>query len=129
PPIDSPEYIIAFIINECDELTLDGKVKPQGAALGTYSHAQKIRAAMTHAFGRVHSLGNTSWHKDEITGCMRGNPSVSQQVSSYMLSLRNRKTRSGEMPTSARAITSDVLRKLHDFNLREENWKLRKYAP
>ena len=87
-------------------MTLDGKVKPQGAAIGTFSHAQKIRAAITHAFGRVHGLGNTSWHRDEISNRMRGNPSVSPQVSSYMLSLRTRKIRSGEIPTSARAITS-----------------------
>lgn len=87
-------------------MALDGTIKPRGASLGTHSHAQKIRAAMTHTFGRVHALGNTSWHRDETTGRMRGNPSVSQQVSSYMLGLRNRKVRAGEVPTSARAITS-----------------------
>ena len=89
-------------------MTLDGKIKGQGVAIGTLSQAQKIRAAMTHTFGRVHGLGNVSWHEDEVSGCMRGNPSVASQVSSYMLSLRNRKARSGEVPTSARAITSVI---------------------
>jgi hypothetical protein len=36
---------------------------------------------------------------------MVGNPSVSDTVSSYMVSLRRRKVRAGETQTSARAIT------------------------
>lgn len=61
---------------------------------------------MTHIFGRTYELGSIAWYKDEKTGCWRGNPSVSQKVSLYMVSLRSRKTRAGETPTSARAITS-----------------------
>ena len=50
-----------------------------------------MRASMTYAFGRIHGLGSLPWHKNETTGKMVGNPSVSQTVSSYMLSLRRRK--------------------------------------
>jgi hypothetical protein len=60
---------------------------------------------MTYAFGRLHGLGTLPWHQSEVTGAMVGNPSVSDTVSSYMVSLRRRKVRAGETQTSARAIT------------------------
>ena len=60
---------------------------------------------MTYAFGRLHGLGTLPWHESEVTGAMVGNPSVSDTVSSYMVSLRRRKVRAGETQTSARAIT------------------------
>ncbi|KAF8194610.1 hypothetical protein BJ912DRAFT_847728, partial [Pholiota molesta] len=113
----------------CDELQIDGTLKPGGGPVGTYSHAQKIRAAMTHTFGRVYELGSVAWHQDESTGRWRGNPSVSQQVSLYMISLRNRKARAGEVATSARAITTDVIRKLYDFNNLPENHEIQPYVP
>lgn len=47
---------------------------------------------MTYAFGRLHGLGDMPWHQSEVgDGEMRGNPSVSVAVSSYMCSLRRRK--------------------------------------
>jgi hypothetical protein len=46
---------------------------------------------MTYAFGRIHGLGSLPWHESESTGRMVGNPSVSNTVSSYMISLRRRK--------------------------------------
>ena len=64
-----------------------------------------MRAAMTYAFGRLHGLGTLPWHQSEVTGAMVGNPSVSDTVSTYMVSLRRRKVRAGEAQTSARAIT------------------------
>jgi hypothetical protein len=50
-----------------------------------------MRAAVTYAFGRLHGLGSLPWHASESTGRMVGNPSVSNEVSSYMVSLRRRK--------------------------------------
>jgi hypothetical protein len=70
-----------------------------------YAHAQKMRAAMTYAFGCLHGLGTLPWHQSEATGAMIGNPSVSDTVSSYMVSLWWRKVHAGETQTSARAIT------------------------
>ena len=64
---------------------------------------------MTYAFGRLHGLGTLPWHQSEIMGTMVGNPSISDTVSSYMVSLRRRKVRAGETQTSARAITLIVL--------------------
>jgi len=50
-----------------------------------------MRASMTHVFGRDLGLGSEKWHKSEQTGHMAGNPSVSTQLATYMVSLRNRK--------------------------------------
>jgi hypothetical protein len=70
---------------------LDGTVKPRLNEQGTYNHAQKMRAAMTYAFGCLHGLGDMPWHRSEVTNRVLGNPSVSTQVSSYMRALRRRK--------------------------------------
>jgi hypothetical protein len=78
-------------LHRCDEIQLDGSKRPVSEERGTYSHAQKMRAAMTYAFGRLHGLGSLSWHKNEMTEGMMGNPSVSNEVSSFMVSLRRRK--------------------------------------
>jgi hypothetical protein len=78
-------------MSRCDEILLDGSKRQLSAECGTYSHAQKMRAAMTYAFGRLHGLGSTPWHESESAGRMVGNPSVSNIVSSYMVGLRRRK--------------------------------------
>ncbi|KAJ3766805.1 DNA breaking-rejoining enzyme, partial [Lentinula raphanica] len=101
----------------CDSVGLDGKPVAPNIERSTYGHAQKMRAAATYGFGRVHGLGMQAWHRSEITGKMLGNPSVSETVSTYMLSLRRRKVRAGETSTSARAISSDLLADLYYFNM------------
>ena len=75
-------------MDRCDEIGLDGVRKPSSMIRMSYSHAQKMRAAMTYAFGCICGLGTLPWHKSEVTGQMVGNPSVSDTVSSYMVSLR-----------------------------------------
>ena len=70
----------------------------------TYGHAQKMRASMTYAFGCIHGLGSMHWQQ-RPEGAI-GNPSVSEVVSRYMLSLRRRKVQAGEAATSARAISA-----------------------
>lgn len=75
----------------CDTLNLDGTLKNATVKRDTYSMAQKMRAAMTFTFGRTIGLGTLPWHESEVTGEMKGNPSVSQTVSSYMVSLHRRK--------------------------------------
>ena len=50
-----------------------------------------MHASMTHIFGRDFELGSTPWIKDQQTGRVFGNPSVSEKVAKYMVSLRNRK--------------------------------------
>ena len=75
----------------CDEISLDGKPKPVGKVRSKYTHAQKMRASITHIFGRDFSLGKQDWTKNEQTGRMTGNPSTSHLLGTYMVSLRNRK--------------------------------------
>jgi len=109
PPNDSDVYIISWIMQECvfccthsfiflllteprcDEILLDGSHKPVGAVRSKYTHAQKMRASMTHIFGRDFGLGKHDWTKNEQTGRMTGNPSTSHLLATYMVSLRNRK--------------------------------------
>ncbi|KAJ7830225.1 hypothetical protein B0H14DRAFT_2366006, partial [Mycena olivaceomarginata] len=102
--------------------------KPSTQVRDSYNHAQKMRAAMTYAFGRLFGLGSLPWHQSESTGKMVGNPSVSETVATYMTSLRRRKVRAGETATSARAITSETLLKLHGFNNRPEIAAIKEYA-
>ncbi|KAJ3851515.1 DNA breaking-rejoining enzyme [Lentinula lateritia] len=106
--------------HRCDIIDLDGKAIATTKERATYTHAQKMRAAATFGFGRVHGLGMQAWHRSEISGKMLGNPSVSETVSTYMLSLRRRKTQSGDTPTSARAVTSALLENLYYFNRKPE---------
>jgi hypothetical protein len=101
----------------------------------TYNHAQKMRAAISHKFGRELARGVQPWTEDPLAlGTFKGNPSLSMEVSQYMIALRRRKVctycglpkivmqtlrqvRSGEVVTSARAINEDTLKALYEFNL------------
>lgn len=68
------------------------KPKPLGEEPSTYSHAQKMRAAMTHYFGRELNIGSGDWTESEVhPGRFRGNPSLSTVVGQYMISLRRKK--------------------------------------
>ncbi|KAI6019836.1 hypothetical protein F5J12DRAFT_890134 [Pisolithus orientalis] len=154
PHHDAPTFIIAWIMNayppsspvyyHClktdendvdsgryDSITLKGTSKPPSEEQGTYGHAQKMRAAMTYAFGRLHGLGDMPWHQSEVPGnsTMLGNPSMSVQVSSYMCALWHCKVQAGEVTISARAITSEILSQLYHFNHLPDNWTIHPYQP
>jgi len=123
PLENAPSYIAMWIMNEsvhfhflkhgcahcmrhrCDELHLNGEKRLPTEVRATYGTAQKMRASMTYAFGRIHGLGSMHWQQSPVGEGMVGNPSVSEVVSRYMLSLRRRKVQAGETPTSARAIS------------------------
>ncbi|KAJ3851060.1 hypothetical protein EV368DRAFT_83926 [Lentinula lateritia] len=114
---------------DCDEINLDGSEKDKSKERSTFTHAQKMRAAATFGFGRIHGLGMLAWHRSEYTGKMLGNPSVSETLTSYMLSLRRRKTLIGETATSARAVTSALLSDLFEFNNQPKFAEPRPYEP
>ncbi|KAF5390404.1 hypothetical protein D9757_002482 [Collybiopsis confluens] len=116
PHPQTAEFLVAWIMNSCDEVNLDGTPKEISLVRHKYGHAQKMRAAAMFAFGRLHGLGTVMWHRSEVTGKMTGNPASSETVSTYMLSLRRRKTLKGETSNSARAVTSALLSKLYHFN-------------
>jgi len=50
-----------------------------------------MRASMTYIFGRTLKIGSLAFHYNKASECWVGNPSVSEAVSTYMLSLRRRK--------------------------------------
>jgi hypothetical protein len=85
-------YITDFYLS-CDDIGLDGKTKDSSIPRDSYSHAQKMRAAATYGFGRLNGLGSLPWQKSEVSGKMVGNPSISEDVSRYMISLRKKKVR------------------------------------
>ncbi|KAJ3970452.1 DNA breaking-rejoining enzyme [Lentinula raphanica] len=122
-------YIVAWIMHSCDTVGLDGKNIAPNIERSTYGHAQKMRAAATYGFGRLHGLGMQAWHQSEISGKMLGNPSVSETVSTYMVSLRRRKVRAGETSTSARAISTNLLEELYYFNKSPEFQQVQAYRP
>ncbi|KAJ7138545.1 hypothetical protein C8R43DRAFT_891788, partial [Mycena crocata] len=104
----------------CDNKDVEGNTIPASQPRKSYSYALKMRAAMTHAFAHNQGLGKTKWHKDDY-GRWKGNPSVSDTVSGYLVNLRRTKAgshsfsrrlkltcfpqiRAGEKSTSAKAI-------------------------
>jgi hypothetical protein len=84
-------HFLLLMEPRCDEISLEGNPKPVGMVRSKYTHAQKMRASMTHIFGRDFALGKQDWTKNEQTGRMTGNPSTSHLLGTYMVSLRNRK--------------------------------------
>jgi len=56
-----------------------------------------MRASMTHVFGRVLGIGSLPWKQATSSDGkvhFEGNPSISEKVSTYMVSLRRRKVQS-----------------------------------
>ncbi|KAK0191776.1 hypothetical protein F5146DRAFT_906910, partial [Armillaria mellea] len=100
----------------CDNVDMHDVPKAPGEVRSSWSHAQKLRAGITWGFKTVGKHGTECW-SDQATG----NPSVSDLVSTYMVSLCRQKAALSETPTSSRAITPDVLQALYEYNHRPEN--------
>lgn len=81
------------MFSRCDDHDLQtGKPKHPSIPRATYGTAQKMRAAISHKFGRDYELGTLAWHElPQSPGRYGGNPSISVAVSQYMVSLRRRK--------------------------------------
>ncbi|KAG2039818.1 hypothetical protein BDR03DRAFT_1008496 [Suillus americanus] len=102
-PAEFPTWIALWIMDKCDENDIwTGRAKAPSVPRATYGTAQKMRAAVSHKYGRDHKLGTQPWSEHPtVAGKHIGNPSLSVTVSQYMVSLRWRKVRSGEAVTSA----------------------------
>ncbi|KAK0457945.1 uncharacterized protein EV420DRAFT_1620828 [Desarmillaria tabescens] len=94
-------YCLTISALSCDEFNMHGIDKDPKDIQMSYSYAQKLRAGTTYGFRKTR--GRLPWNQDTASG----NPSISELVSSYMLSLHKRK---------------DILRKLYEFNHQPENW-------
>ncbi|KAJ3540347.1 hypothetical protein NM688_g6236 [Phlebia brevispora] len=125
-PREFPVWICAWIMSRADIIDIHtGAELHPGIPRVSYSYAQKMRAAITHKFAREFGLGPAPWVENALEpGRFSGNPSISPTVSQYMISLHRRKVRylgtdivkQGEVVTSARAITEDIMKRLYDFN-------------
>jgi hypothetical protein len=82
-------------MNRADDVDIfTGKAKELSITRVTYATAQKMRAAISHKYGRDHGRGTQPWLEDSsCPGRFRGNPSLSVTVSQYMISLGRRKVR------------------------------------
>ncbi|KAG1787906.1 uncharacterized protein HD556DRAFT_1246001 [Suillus plorans] len=101
----------------CDENDIwTGKAKDPSVPRATYGTAQKMRAAISHKFGRDYQLGTQPWlEHPAVLGKFIGNPSLSVTISQYMVSLRRRKIRAGEAVMSARAMDEPTMKRLWEF--------------
>ncbi|KAG1745320.1 hypothetical protein EDB19DRAFT_1849392 [Suillus lakei] len=119
---DYPKWIALWIMDKCDENDIcTGKPKLLTVPRATYNNAQKMRAAISHKFGRDYGLGTQPWMENPAyPGRFIGNPSLSVAVSQYMISLRRRKVHAGETVTSARAMDEPTLKALWVFNCAAE---------
>ena len=78
-------------IPRCDTINPDGSQKDSKDIPRTYSHAQKLRSALTYGFGRKYDRGSRDWAFNKETAAWEGNPSISLHVARYMVALRKRK--------------------------------------
>lgn len=79
--------------HRCDTIDLKtGKPRASGIQMSTFQHAQKIRSAISHYYGRIQQLGMAEW-REIGEGRAKGNPSVAPFLCNYMVSLRRRKVR------------------------------------
>jgi hypothetical protein len=91
-PTELPTWIIVWISDKCDDCDMYTALpKDPSVHRATYSHAQKMRAAISHKFGRDFGLGAQPWQQNLLMEKFLGNPSVSVLVGQYMISLRHRK--------------------------------------
>nr|GAT49007.1 predicted protein [Mycena chlorophos] len=125
PPVDTPTFIVAWIMNRkvCDEKGLDGLVKDASIERGSFSHAQKMRAALTYGFGRFGRRGQGGWKQE--SGTWVGNPSVSDLVGWYMKSLRKAKENLSKMfhyNNQPQFSTVQPVQRRHRNNVADEDW-------
>ena len=73
-----------------DDFNIDGTRKSSSQVRATFGHAASMRSALSYRFAMVPTRGRLPWSQNEL-GAWKGNPSLSSQVSHYMLSLRRRK--------------------------------------
>ncbi|KAF7796490.1 hypothetical protein EIP86_007667 [Pleurotus ostreatoroseus] len=117
-PTDTPTWIALWIMKKCDKIDLETGEERQLEARPGYGTAQKMRAAMSHKFGRDYNRGDQAWAVNPLrSGSYAGNPSLSATVSRYMVSLRRRKVHDGEVVTSACAMDEHVLKRLYEHNM------------
>jgi len=88
PSCHIPVYICTWIYLECDIPDPQNNLRTR-CANKTFSQALKMRAAISFHYNEL-GRGTDRWHQGKDGSCM-GNPSLSRDVSHYMMSLQRRK--------------------------------------
>jgi hypothetical protein len=85
---DTPAHIVFLIMEACES---EGSGSLPEAKGRTWSHALKMRSAVSWGFAYKLGIGsNEPWLRTR-TGEFQGNPSISHEVGRYMVSLNKRK--------------------------------------
>jgi hypothetical protein len=86
---DVPWYIVFWLMAACES---PNETDPLSKGKGyTMSHAVKMRAAVSWGFGTVKKCGHMEWRQTKAG--FEGNPSLSYDVSRYMVALQRKKVR------------------------------------
>ena len=80
---------MAWIYRKCEKKDILDSTTTlcQGAS---FSHALKMRAAVSYYYAQNKDRGTEKWHNDG-RGNYSGNPALSHTISRYMISLQKRK--------------------------------------
>ncbi|KAJ7792817.1 hypothetical protein B0H14DRAFT_2623484 [Mycena olivaceomarginata] len=107
----TPRDIAAFITQKCGPTE-------QGFEGRKYSTAVSTRAALTMWYRSLRPNESTAeWRLDPPTNTWRGLPTRSRHVSQFMVGLEKTKAKSGEVSSSARALSLDDIQRLHNHCL------------
>lgn len=85
----TPTLIARWIHRKCEKPDPSDPSTHQCEGL-SFSHALKMRAAISYHYAQDESRGSEKWHQDRQGGWL-GNPALSHTVSRYMISLQQRK--------------------------------------
>jgi hypothetical protein len=89
PDAASPRYIAGWIYQKC-ECPNPTDLRTSGCEGASFSHALKMRAAVSYHYAQQPGICLEKWHQDG-QGTWLGNPALSHVVSRYMISLQRGK--------------------------------------
>jgi len=89
PNPHTPPLIADWIRHKCEKPD-PADPSTSGCEGLSFSHALKMRAAVSYHYAQDEGRGSEKWHRDN-QGAWLGNPALSHTVSRYMISLQRRK--------------------------------------
>jgi len=89
PNSHTPSLIAQWIRHKCEKPNPANPSTSEYEGL-SFSHALKMRAAVSYHYAQDEGRGSEKWHSDG-QGAWLGNPALSHTVSRYMISLQRGK--------------------------------------
>jgi hypothetical protein len=111
----APQYITGWIWRKCESPDPQNP-KTRVCQGASFSHALKMRAAVSYHYAQQTGRGSEKWHQDTSGGWI-GNPALSHHVSRYMISLQRRKVQTImhlELLAALKRLRSIISRHRHD---------------